>query len=279
MVELLKLAFRISRVRFWLYLGGTYLLGYAFGAQELKEFINIEFFFYLFLFLIPANVFLYGVNDYYDFEEDKKNPKKEGYEHRVVDKERNDLSKIVLYSFLFFVVAIMLNFELTQLILLVVFVYLSYAYSAKPVRFKARPILDFSSNALYFIPGLIGYHQASGMLPGWEIILSLFLWTSAMHLFSAIPDIKYDREAGIITTAVKFGKKISLSLCFIFWAGFAGILFIRIPIYLWIILLVYPIIPLLILIFPKINIKKIYKIYPYMTGIIGFVFFIYVILK
>ncbi len=279
MFALLKLGFKVSRIRFWLYLGGTYLLGYAFGVDNLNEFINIQFFFYLFLFMIPANIFLYGVNDYYDAAEDQKNPKKGEYEHKLIEQERKELSKIILYSFVFFIAAIMLNFDLAELILLVVFVYLSYTYSAEPVRFKARPILDFSSNALYFIPGLIGYHQASGLFPSWDVILALFFWTSAMHLFSAVPDIKYDKDAGIKTTAVKFGKSPSLFLCFLFWVSFAGILYFKIPLYWWIILLVYPLVPLMILIFSDIKIGRVYKIYPYLTGAIGFIFFIYTVFK
>lgn len=277
-MDLLKLAFRISRVRFWLYLGGTYLAGYAFGVDRIKEFINIEFFFYLFLFMIPANIFLYGVNDLYDTETDEKNPKKGEYEHKLQDNEKKNLNNIVLLSFLFFIGAVIFNFNITELILLVIFIYLSYYYSAKPFRFKARPLLDFSSNALYFIPGLIGYHQAADTLPSIIIIISLFLWTAAMHLFSAVPDIEFDKKVGDMTSAVKLGRKGSLLLCFLFWLGFVIILLTQgFYLYLTIILFIYPLIPLLLIIFPKVNINKVYKIYPYLNAILGLVTFLHII--
>ena len=65
----LQLAWSISRPRFWLYLGGTYLVGYSAGIQQLTDFSTPIFWLYLLFFLLIANVFLYGINDYAD--EDK----------------------------------------------------------------------------------------------------------------------------------------------------------------------------------------------------------------
>ncbi|MEM2141701.1 MAG: UbiA family prenyltransferase [Candidatus Thorarchaeota archaeon] len=161
----------------------------------------------------------------------------------------------------------------TAVLLFLSWLTLSVLYSARPVRFKARPILDFSSNFLYVIPALLAYYQASGLIPNWVPVLGAFTWTAAMHLFSAIPDIESDRSAGIRTTAVVLGKKSSLVLCFMFWSLFSVILIVLTP---WnppynLMMLVYPAIPLVLLLRPSISIDRVYWYFPYYTGLFGMV--------
>jgi 4-hydroxybenzoate polyprenyltransferase len=90
---------------------------------------------------------------------------------------------------------------------MLIFLFLSYQYSAPPLRFKARPLLDSISNGLYIMPFLITYSYASGSLPPLPVIAGGWLWTMGMHTFSAIPDIKPDRENGVKTTATFLGRK------------------------------------------------------------------------
>ncbi len=71
---------RISRPRFWIYELGPYMIG-VLGAiltsQQSRETINLwRVFLFGFYFLIPANIWIYGINDIYDYETDKLNPKK-----------------------------------------------------------------------------------------------------------------------------------------------------------------------------------------------------------
>jgi lycopene elongase/hydratase (dihydrobisanhydrobacterioruberin-forming) len=69
----------ISRPRFWMYLLGPYLIGYAlavsFHGTEYPYGLSYIFLFLL-LFTLPANLFLYGINDMYDGDTDRENPKK-----------------------------------------------------------------------------------------------------------------------------------------------------------------------------------------------------------
>ncbi len=83
---------------------------------------------------------------------------------------------------------------------------LSVAYSAPPVRFKARPFLDSLSNGLYALPGVVAYAALAGSLPPMPALAGAWVWTMGMHTFSAIPDIEPDRRAGIETTATFLGE-------------------------------------------------------------------------
>lgn len=157
---------------------------------------------------------LYGINDYFDRDVDEENPKKD-------DKEasyRSSRIVNVLIGFSTFAaipVALMLPERTYPL--MIVFLLLSYQYSAPPLRFKTTPFLDSISNGLYAMPFLITFSYASGTLPPFPVIIGAWLWTMGMHTFSAIPDIKPDLKAGIRTTATYLGRIRSYSYVTAVW--------------------------------------------------------------
>ncbi len=277
MTNILYLAFKVSRVRFWLYLGGTYLIGYVIGITDLVQLTDPAFLLHLFFFMIPANIFLYGVNDISDRDTDIFNPKKDEKEYRAAEKDRRNLYILVVLSFLYGAFLVLFSQpDLTAVGLFVSWMLLSFFYSAKPMRFKALPILDFSSNFLYVIPALLAFYQASLTIPPLLPVFAAFMWTSAMHLFSAVPDIEADKRANLKTTAVVFGKNVSLALCLVFWTAFATILVFVTPwnapwnLMMWI----YPAIPLYLLIHPSASVERAYWWFPYYTGVFGMVLFL-----
>lgn len=279
-MKLLKFILKLSRPRFWLYLGGTYLVGYAVGITNYHEFLRPTFWVHFLFFLIPANVFLYGINDYYDEDTDQFNTKKQTHEQLLVSKDKKKL-KIILWicAGLF---ALLMLWQPTNLarILLLALLFLSYAYSASPFRFKAKPFIDFLSNILYGLPGILAYIQLTHHLPSPEVIIAIWCWTSAMHLFSAIPDIVSDRMANLKTTAVVLGHRNSLLLCAMLWSMMSGIVIAQ----KWLggfglLSLVYPLIPLSLLLTKKEMTEKVYWWFPYMNAAIGGVLFFIVILN
>jgi 4-hydroxybenzoate polyprenyltransferase len=270
-----RLAFRVSRPRFWLYLGGTYLIGYAIGIITPIQFLNPLFALHLFFFMFPANVFLYGVNDYYDEDTDIFNPKKEDKEYRVTSKDRRILLALILSSFVFGIILMVFQPDIIAMALFGIFLLLSFLYSAKPIRFKARPFLDFMSNFLYVIPAILAFYQLRFFIPPLLPLFAAFMWTSAMHLFSAVPDIEADKQANITTTAVLIGAVPSLILCFAFWLSFAIVLVFITP---WnapwnLLMVVYPAIPLYLLLRRNVNVEKVYWLYPYWNAIFGLLLF------
>ncbi len=275
MSSIAQLAFRISRPRFWLYLGGTYLIGYAIGVTTLSQFITPFFVFHLLFFIFPANVFLYGVNDYYDEDTDIFNPKKEDKEYRVTAKDKRNLILLIFISFIYGLALLIFQPDTISRIVFAVFLLLSFLYSAKPIRLKARPFFDFTSNFLYVLPALLAFYQLQLFIPPFLPLFAAFMWTSAMHLFSAIPDIEADKQANINTTAVLIGAIPSLILCLIFWLTFALLLVFITP---WnspwnLLMFVYPIIPLYLLLRRSANINRVYWGYPYWNAIFGLILF------
>ena len=269
----LDLAYRVSRFRFWFYLTGPFTVGCIYGAQRYLALLNLRFFVYLFYFLFPANVFLYGVNDYWDMETDQLNPKKDEKEHRIGAEERKRLARILQAVIVFSLLLVPFMQSNGERVILLVFLFLSHQYSAKPLRFKERPILDSASNVLYIMPGVFAYYWVTRNLPPNLILLAGFLHSYAMHLFSAIPDIEYDKETGIITTAVLLGRNLSLIICLLAWLGLSIITilvggaspFRFLP-------LVYPIMVLNLLL-RGLKVDSVYWYYPYINiGLGGLMF-------
>ena len=276
---MLSFIFKISRFRFWIYTGGTFVVGYALAANALGDFLRLDYYIYLIYFFFFANVFIYGVNDYWDEETDKDNPKKDEIEHRIIDNEKRKLLKAI---YLITGISLVLMIFQTNLerILFSLFLILSYFYSSPPLRFKERPFLDFSSNYLYVIPGIFAYSMITNSLPSLIIMLGAYFHISAMHIFSAIPDIKYDRKAGINTTPVFIGEKLALILTLLFWLILSVIVILLADFRLLSFLVIlYPLFPLLMLIKDDLDINKLYWYLPYVNTSLGGLLFTLLVLN
>lgn len=280
MLKYLKYAFKVSRFRFWIYTGGTFVIGYTLGVDGISDFFSLNYIIYLFYFFFPANVFIYGVNDLWDMETDETNPKKGTKEQKLGEKKKSALKKILLLIFGFSLLLMVFQKDMIERSIFISFLFLSYFYSAEPIRFKSIPFLDFMSNMLYIVPGIFAYYLVTSELPPLLIILAGFAHISAMHVFSAIPDISYDKKAGIPTTAVVLKKKRSLLLCLFFWSILSGIAVYMANLHpLSLIVFIYPIFPLSLLISKNLEIKKVYWYLPYINTSLGGLLFIMLLLN
>jgi 4-hydroxybenzoate polyprenyltransferase len=263
---------KVSRPRFWHYTAGTFLIGSLFGMVGFAGLLSPWFIVHFLFFLWFANVFIYGVNDWFDRDTDAFNPKKDAKEHRVQRKEKREL---FFWLYLSFFVAIVLNvvwFSPVLLVLWLCFFFLSFFYSVPPLRFKAFPFVDFLSNALYLFPGFIGYYFASGSLPSFEAVIAGWAWVGGMQLFSAIPDIVADKRAKLRTTAVVLGFVPSLLLTSALWL--VAVVFGLFVLPWWFLLgVVYPLMPLLVLLL-RLDIEKVYWWFPYVNLVMGFLLFV-----
>ncbi|PSQ30643.1 lycopene elongase [Halobacteriales archaeon SW_8_65_20] len=210
---------RVSRPRFWLYLAGPVVIGVAYAAETTGELfapIAVALFAY---FLLPANVFLYGVNDVFDRDIDVENPKKDEREVRYrgdstvpVAVAATGLAGLVFLPLL----------PAAGVTAMLAFLLLGAEYSAPPLRFKTHPGLDSLSNGLYILPGVVAYAALAGRSPPLLAVAGGWLWAMAMHTFSAIPDIEPDRAAGIETTATRLGERRTYAYCGLLWLTATG---------------------------------------------------------
>lgn len=213
---------KISRPRFWLYVFGPYLVALAAGAASGDDFLRLDVAVFAIYFLFPANLLIYGINDIFDFETDRRNPKKTGYEMLVrPESHRAVIRGILLLNVPFIVAAV--GLAPRALPSLAGFLFFSIFYSAPPIRAKAIPILDSAFNILYVFPGAFAYQMLTGSFMPWILFAAAGLWTMAMHAYSAIPDITADKEAGVSTIATLLGKNGTLLFCLIAYLASAAL--------------------------------------------------------
>lgn len=77
----------ISRYRFWVYELGPFVYGIFAGVITLAGLLNSKVFIFAAFFLFSANLYIYGINDIFDYETDSKNPRKVEYEALVMPDE------------------------------------------------------------------------------------------------------------------------------------------------------------------------------------------------
>ncbi|MFA9504679.1 prenyltransferase [Natrinema sp. H-ect1] len=234
--EQLSYLLSLSRPRFWLYLAGPVVVGVAYAADAPDELFTpatVALFVY---FLLPANVFLYGINDVYDREIDAANPKKEDRETRYRGQGYVPAAVGLCAALAILLVPLV---GAAAVPWLAAFLLLGAAYSAPPARLKTTPLLDSVSNGLYVTPGIAAYAAVAGTGPPLLAIGGGWLWAMGMHTFSAIPDIEPDRETGIRTTATVLGEARTYAYCGACWLASAAA-FGAIDVRLGALLLVYP---------------------------------------
>ena len=269
----LRFLIHVSRPRFWLYIFGPYLVGLAAGAAFRSDFLSFGIAAFALYFLLPANLLIYGINDIFDFETDKLNPKKQEYETLVRPEDRWQLILAILFLNIPFVAGAFF-FNSTAIVALACFLFFSVFYSAWPVRAKAIPIVDSTFNILYVFPGVFGYAMISGEFPPIMAVAAAFLWTMAMHAYSAIPDIAADREAGVETVATFLGPNGTLAFCTACYLGSAILAFPFLGIFAGISGIIYLTI-MAATVFAKDSARvfTIYKYFPFINSAVGFVLF------
>ncbi|WP_435068449.1 prenyltransferase [Haloplanus sp. C73] len=228
---------KLSRPRFWLYLAGPVAVGVVYGARSPADLFTpttIALFAY---FLLPANVLLYGVNDVFDADADAENPKKADREVRYGGERVVPLAVVASGLLLLLPTALTPPAAWPWL---AGFLALGVAYSAPPLRLKTRPPLDSLSNGLYVLPGVAAYTAVAGAQPPLLAVAGGWLWSMAMHTFSAIPDIDPDRRAGIETTATRLGERRAYAYCAACWT-LAAVAFGALDLRLGALLALYPV--------------------------------------
>ena len=156
---------------------------------------------------------------------------------------------------------------------IIMFLILGGAYSLPPFRLKKRPFLDSISNIFYVFPAFGGYLLTQDSIPNFHSIVYFLFFPVAMHLYSAIPDIEADRKAKLKTSAVVFGPTASLVICNVLWLIFAlGIINFGVYFPWTLVLLVYPILPLLNLNMKSFPVSKTYWYLPLINFVLGFGF-------
>ncbi len=211
---------RVLRWRSWI--GWLFILGLGSTLFAVPPYnvlpISISFS------LITGGIFV--LNQYFDRKSDQSNPQKRHLP--MASGELSPKHSSILIVSLFAVGSLITAVvDSTLLLLFICYVAIGVFYSAPPLHFKKRPVLDLlavgiGSALLPFLIGLQISHQLTleFSLP-WIVrryqdaflcVIPLFLFQMASHIFQAIGDFEADREDGIRTFVVEYGKERSAKI-------------------------------------------------------------------
>jgi len=196
----------VSRPVFWLiapaaYLFGAYQAGVDFGPLLIIQAL---------LLTIPLGMYVFGINDLFDIESDRANPRRRGqvWGARIEEGDRG----WIYTSSLIVVVALLLSAAssgmIEHIITVALFLPFPFIYSAPPLHLKSRPVIDSLCNAAYtFGPFAMGYSLSGsfGFLNLEMVLLALVF--SAAHAIGTVMDLEGDRKAGIRTFASALGPR------------------------------------------------------------------------
>ena len=179
-------------------------------------------------FLAPYNLLLYGANDAFDYESDRRNPRKNNaVEGGLVPPDRRKLlwSAILITNVPFLALLAWLGGSLVG-IALAATVVVALVYSLPPVRTKEVPGLDALTSALHFVlpcaTGALLAGAAIGAMP-WRYLFAFLLWGAASQALGAIQDVEFDRQAGIGSIAVSLGARTTAVVSVILYSAAVAI--------------------------------------------------------
>ncbi len=180
---------------------------------------------------LPFNLLIYGINDIFDQETDAENDRKGGFGGaKMKPSEVRMISWAAVILNVPFLVYFAIMIPVVALIWVLAYALIFWQYSAKPLRFKGRPIWDSVSNAVYAFP-LAFVPLALGVDPSWPAVVGLMTWSMAKHVYDSIQDIDEDDAAGVTTTAVKFGIRGALVWSGSWWVvATVAFAFVNIPV-------------------------------------------------
>lgn len=213
-------AVTISRPLLWLNTSMPFLWALARGR---RRFGPLEVVFLAF-FTFPYNYFLHAVNDLFDFETDRINPRKGGVEGALTPRRElrgHAIASCVLVVPFLLLSALRLPWRATAS--LAALLGLSLAYNAPPLRLKSRPLADSLTNVLYALPMQTGIHatgSTDAVAPATQVFAA---WGIAAHALTTITDREEDATAGVTTIAVPLGNPATAA----FAAGWFGIAALR----------------------------------------------------
>jgi len=278
----------ISRPRFWIYELGPYIVGIiAAGSIDQWGWLFPTMIIFFIFFTYPANIYIYGINDIYDYETDLLNPKKVAYESLVLPEERRPLLRHIAYVTVPFLIYSFFTVSLYSFLAIVAFFFFAGFYSAKPIRAKTVPILDTLFSAGHYVAtAAFSYLFVLGALQTtitWSVflpcILAGMLWAMAMHAYSAVPDIVADSDAKLSTVATLLKKNKTLYLCAFLYAFSALLSFPYLGIISIVLGILYISFMLVSLFTNENQLFKIYTFFPTINTLSGMIVFFTILLS
>ncbi len=199
---------QVSRPIVWPFLPLVYFLGLHAVHAELTVAAIAQ----MVLLTFPMNLIGCGLNDIYDFESDRRCPRRRaiwGAVVREVDRPLVLWACLAMTPLMIFGACITQNWD--NIVATVCLLLVAWLYSVPPIRLKERPPLDSLANGLgyFLIPFVMGYSLGADPrgMPLKYYLLALSV--CGVHALASAADYEADRAAGHRTIAVAYGPRFA----------------------------------------------------------------------
>lgn len=197
---------QVSRPIVWPVLPLVYLLGLRAANAELTAAAILQ----MVSLTLPMNLIGCGLNDIFDYESDRRSPRRRAIWGATVDGMQRAIvwrAALVMMPLVLLTAAATRNrdnFVATVCLLLI-----AWLYSVPPVRLKERPPLDSLANGCgyFLLPLAMGYSLGAdprSMPPRYYL---LALCVCGVHALASAADYEADLAAGQRTLATRFGRR------------------------------------------------------------------------
>jgi 4-hydroxybenzoate polyprenyltransferase len=192
-------------------------LVYALGLHEAHAAWSIPAIIQMALLTFPMNLIGCGLNDIYDYESDRRSPRRRAVWGAIVKAEDR---RLIMPAVVTMVPIILLGACITRswinVVATALLILIAWLYSVPPVRLKERPPFDSISNGFgyFLLPFVMGYslNADPGAMPFRYYLLALCV--AGVHALATAADYDADRAAHHRTLAVVFGQRIAAAVAF-----------------------------------------------------------------
>jgi 4-hydroxybenzoate polyprenyltransferase len=171
-------------------------------------------------FLIPYNLLMYGINDVFDYESDKNNPRKNSIEGGLTEPafHKTIINWSLGLAAPFTAYLLLKSPDMASAVIFAVSIFFVLAYSVPGLRFKEKPFLDSFTSAMHFVLPMVYGLSLTGWQDGYFLLtLSFVAWAMASHAFGAVQDIIPDRQANIASIGTVMGARQTVRLSFVLY--------------------------------------------------------------
>ena len=205
---------RIEHVLGWSAVSfGGFILGMS--SLELSNYFIPFLIFLVTTFCIIS--FTFSINNYYDAESDKINPRRKDFNAIASGKISKRIG--ILFNLLLVIIPLLISllYRFEVFIFCIIFLFWMWVYSSPPLRLKSRPGFDIIWHFFAFILIVLWGSIIGGKinLINWLAAISLAAFSLVGQVENHIFDYQFDKKTGTRTLAVKIGlektKKILLA--------------------------------------------------------------------
>ena len=192
-------------------------LVYALGLNASHASLSVAAIIQIVLLTFPMNLVGCGLNDIYDYESDRRSPRRRAVWGAVVrNEDRPVVYRASLAMMPLIVVGACLTRNWDNVVATIALLLVAWLYSVPPLRLKERPPLDSLSNGMgyFLLPFTMGYSLNADprAMPLKYYLLALCV--CGVHALATAADFDADRAAGHRTLAVKSGRRTAAAIAF-----------------------------------------------------------------